>query len=273
MYLQMFSSLLRSPRFEAGLLTWHLVLPQDVGITSGFWIQSPSCRLKMKQWTYPNFEGSLNTSLKKKMVPKNGLILRKIPQGVQKRGAKTLLNKMCPKKHHPSFTPILPDPIMLEMIFPTPKEKKCRRFLSELRFFNLKILYLVTEFVMDFRSRSLEKLDGEAIHPFTKSEWWRPFSDFQVVFLSNLYLQNFVSKLWGLQKSPKVSSNTTCLGDLGWGRSFFCRPWQIWFFLQQLCRLCTQQNTKGTEWESPSCRPVSHNSTRTSGSMQKSFGC
>ena len=187
---------------------------------------------------------------------------------------------MCSKKHHPSFTPILPDPIMFEMIFPTPKEKPSR-FLSELRFFNLKILYLVTEFVMDFRSRSLEKLYGEAIHPFMKSKWWRPF-----FWLSSCVLVEFIRSKFCLQivrpsKIPKGFLKHHMFGRFGLGPFLFfvdhgnsCGFLQMtWAFLQQLCRLCTQQNTKGTEWESPSCRPVSHNSTRTSGRMQKSSGC
>ena len=200
--------------------------------------------------------------------------LEKFPNKCIIRGAKTRYKQNVPQKnHHPSFTPNFAwSNHVTKFDFPQlPQEKKWSPFFccpscdSSI----WRSCTWFTEFLMDFRSRSMGK-------PFIHSRRVNEddlFSDFQVVFLSNLYLQNFVSKLWGLQKSPKVSSNTTCLGDLGWGRSFFCRPWQIWFFLQQLCRLCTQQNTKGTEWESPSCRPVSHNSTRTSGRMQKSVGC
>lgn len=209
--------------------------------------------------------------------------LEKFPNKCIIRGAKTRYKQNVPKKTPSKFHPYFARSNHVWNDFPHSQGEEVSPF-----FVRVAILQFEDLVPGDRVSDGLQvqvpskMLYGEAIHPFMKSEWGRPF-----FWLSSCVLVEFIPSKFCLQivRSSKIPTGFLkhhMFGGIWVGAiPFFCRPWQqLWvftddlgFFPATLQTFCTQQNTKGTEWESPSCRPVSHNSTRTSGRMQKSVAC
>ena len=213
--------------------------------------------------------------------------LEKFPNKCKKKGRKKPAIKQNvpqnkpPSKFHPQFCQIQS---RLNLIFPRlPQEKKWSPFFVRVAILQFEDLVPGDRVSDGLQVQVPSKNVVWGSHSSIHEEWMRTTFFF---WLSSCVLVEFIPSKFCLQivrssKIPKGFLKHHMFGRFGLGPFLFfvdhgnsCGFLQMtWDFLQQLCRLCTQQNTKGTEWESPSCRPVSHNSTRTSGRMQKSFGC